>query len=54
MEECPECLGDGTVEAEIGVPDFGAPLGGELKLVIVECENCNGTGEVESEDEDGD
>lgn len=48
-KECPECLGDGTVEAEIGVADFGAPLGGELKSVHVTCENCDGRGEIEDE-----
>jgi len=52
-KECPECFGDGVVEGEIGVPDYGAPLGGELKTVIVECERCCGRGEVEDdEDED--
>ena len=45
-KECPECSGTGRVECEVAVADFGAWRGGELRLVSVDCENCDGTGSV--------
>ena len=30
-KECPECSGTGRVECEVGVADYGAWRGGELR-----------------------
>lgn len=46
---CPECDGEGRLEYEIAVPDFGAYRGGELQGKIMDCEMCEGCGEVEVE-----
>lgn len=53
-KECPECDGAGEVEYEVGVPAYGAPLGGELEVYVGECENCNGNGWIEFDGMDDD
>lgn len=50
--ECPECGGEGTCEYEVAKPDWGAPRGGELVGVIMECEVCGGSGEILAEEDD--
>lgn len=52
--ECPECGGEGRCEYEVAVPDPMAWRGGELQGRIMECQMCEGSGEVEIEDEDDD
>ena len=51
--ECPECEGTGRCEYTVAVPDFGSPRGGELQGKVMECEVCDGIGELELDyDED--
>jgi ssDNA-binding Zn-finger/Zn-ribbon topoisomerase 1 len=49
QKDCPECEGSGEAEYEVGVPNYGAWLGGELETRIGECENCNGNGWIEDD-----
>lgn len=50
---CPECNGDGRCEYEVAVPDPMAWRGGELRGVMMDCELCGGSGEVENDDDTG-
>ena len=54
FKNCPECDGTGKAETYIGVADFGHPLGGELQDIVVDCENCDGRGEIEHDFDDDD
>jgi len=53
-KDCPECEGEGQVEYEVGVPNYGAWYGGELETRVGECENCDGSGQVEDDGMDDD
>lgn len=44
-KQCPECLGEGSVVTETGVPDWCS--GGFLREDLVECPECLGLGFVE-------
>ena len=46
--KCPECGGESQYEAEVAVVDYNN--GGYLKGVMVDCEFCDGDGEVHEED----
>lgn len=53
-KDCPECGGTGKAETYIGVADYGHPLGGELQDIVIDCENCDGRGEISDDDWDDD
>ena len=44
---CPHCDGEGQYYAEVAVVDY--VNGGFLDEQLVECEECNGYGELEDE-----
>jgi hypothetical protein len=44
MSQCEECLGEGRVITEVGVPDW--THGGYIREDLVECPGCGGSGEV--------
>ena len=44
---CPHCDGEGQYYAEVAVVDY--VNGGFLDEQLVECEECNGYGEIEDE-----
>ena len=44
---CPNCDGEGQYYAEVAVVDY--VNGGFLDEQLVECEECNGYGEIEDE-----
>ena len=52
MKTCPECNGEGELEYEVPVADYGAPHGGFLDTEWGPCENCGGTGEIEDWEDD--
>ena len=52
MVPCSECDGDGCCEYERAVPMSNSNPYGYLEGYWAECENCNGSGEIEREDED--
>jgi len=43
MSTCPECLGEGRIVTEKGVPDY--THGGYIREDLVECPGCQGSGE---------
>lgn len=53
LKTCPKCDGEGQLEYEFPVADYGAPHGGFLDTEWGDCDQCGGTGEIEDwEDED--
>tara|TARA_R100000951_G_scaffold16512_2_gene13008 strand:- start:1652 stop:1852 length:201 start_codon:yes stop_codon:yes gene_type:complete len=52
MIDCPECDGLGECEYERAVPMSNSNPEGYLEDYWADCENCNGTGQIEREDED--
>lgn len=44
---CPHCKGEGEYKGEVAVVDY--INGGFLDEVIVECEECDGSGELDDE-----
>ena len=44
---CPHCKGEGQYYAEVAVVDY--VNGGFLDEQLVECEECNGSGELDDE-----
>lgn len=48
---CPECGGAGECEYEVEVPAPMAWSGGWLEGRIMECQLCEGTGEIDEDDE---
>ena len=44
---CPHCDGEGQYYAEVAVVDY--VNGGFLDEQLVECEECNGSGEIEQD-----
>tara|TARA_R100001510_G_C7455520_1_gene78430 strand:- start:255 stop:425 length:171 start_codon:yes stop_codon:yes gene_type:complete len=54
MRTCPECGGEGECEYEVAVSAPMAWTGGWLEGRIMECQLCEGSGEVDDEyDEEG-
>lgn len=51
---CPECLGDGTVECEIAVPQSSGNPYGFFDSNITTCNNCDGAGLIEGWEDDED
>ena len=51
MATCPQCEGDGVCAYEEEVADY--EHGGYLEEVTDTCDLCNGSGEVEDDDEEG-
>jgi len=50
-EDCPHCQGEGTIEHPFLTGAYGGSHAIDpLDPVIVECEDCHGTGKVESDD----
>lgn len=49
-KECPECLGEGSVEEEYTVGGYTPDRWVEIRVRMVECDECCGIGEVEDED----
>lgn len=47
MEECPDCEGAGWLDCDGCCNDCGNPC-----MEVVDCETCDGTGEVEVEKEE--
>ena len=52
MKTCPECSGAGECEYEVAVPAPMAWNGGWLEERIMECQLCEGTGEVYDDDDE--
>jgi DnaJ-class molecular chaperone len=50
MATCPQCDGEGLCAYEEPVVDY--VHGGYLQEVIDTCDMCNGTGEIEDEEEE--
>ena len=48
---CSECDGDGEVEREYTVGGYDGGPWMEYRVKWVECETCNGIGEIEDEQE---
>lgn len=46
---CPDCLGDGWLEYEIPEPDYR--YGGELVGKVMDCQTCDGSGYIETEED---
>ena len=49
MTECLECSGDGWVDLEYEVGGYTPDRWMEVRVRRVECENCDGLGELEPE-----
>ena len=52
MKTCPVCEGDGEVEYEVPVPDYGSWHGGFFGTEWGTCDRCSGSGEVEDWEDD--
>ena len=50
--DCPECKGEGTAVYERAVPMSNSNPYGDLEDYTTQCENCNGSGSIEADDED--
>ena len=50
MSQCAECLGEGRILTEKGIPDY--THGGYIKETLSECPGCGGSGEVKDWDDD--
>jgi len=50
MKECPECFGEGEVEVDYAVRDY--VNGGYIRTEIEICRACDGSGELECDDEE--
>ena len=48
---CPECEGEGTVEREVWVRQ-SATWHGDFESKTQDCDNCNGAGRIERDDDD--
>lgn len=48
---CPHCDGEGTIEVEFYVRQSFSVDSGYIDTETVECECCNGSGEIEDEDD---
>tara|TARA_R110000796_G_scaffold63925_2_gene147896 strand:- start:6137 stop:6331 length:195 start_codon:yes stop_codon:yes gene_type:complete len=50
--KCPECNGEGNCVYERAVPMSNSNPYGYLEDYVAECDNCHGTGEIESDQYD--
>ena len=51
MIDCPECGGEGRCEYEREVPMSNSNPYGYLEDYWAECDNCQGTGQIEADEE---
>ena len=49
--DCPECMGEGTCTYDRFVPQWFNNAYGYYDDYITECDNCEGSGKVEEEEE---